>query len=417
MVLYRTEIQPRAGGGELLYLLRRESRVFLVVVATLYLLVGFCLADTFTNIETGEVLHGYVLEKTTDGRAFVKTVEKDRLKLNLARWRISVDSQGRNNKVVVFSFDEPLLYEIETAAFEQALPKAAARGPLFILVEMDLPGGRIDLTKRICAAITAVDDCQVVGYVKYGRAGGALSAGAAVSLACDKLYMMPNTVIGAATRVTADAQTMSKAYGEEVGEKFDSAWRATLASLAQQNKRPGLLAKAMVDRDIEVVEIRKAADGARGFVDPVNLNAADEVVRTWSKKGSLLTLTADEAVKSGIADGVVESRAELLQLLDVQAAGIIIDDSISDARRELNRAEGQLGRIRKSVDLKVRKSEGKMSRAEALRLLRDARNEFRTLINLARKYPDLRLDIVELENEFNSIEAAYQKIKRQSRRR
>jgi membrane-bound ClpP family serine protease len=412
MVLSYTDIRSKPNGGEPPYPLCKKSSIFSATMLILYFLISCCLADTFTNIETGEVLHGYTVEKTEDSQAFVKTIEKDRLKLNPAQWNVVADSHGRNNKVIVFSLDEPLMHEIETAAFEQALPKAAARGPLFILVEIDLPGGRVDLTKRVCAAITAADNCQVIGYVKSGQAGGALSAGAAVSLACDKLYMMPNTVIGAATMVTDDAQTMKGAYGEDVGEKFDSAWRATLASLAQQNGRSGLLAKAMVDKDIEVIEVSHA--GARDFVDPVNLDAADEVVRVWSKKGSLLTLTAAEAVQSGIADGIVESRAELLQRLDAQTAEIIVDNSISDARRELNRAEGQLSRIRRSFDLKVKKSKGQMSREEALKLLRDARNEFKALINLARRYPDLGLDVIALEDEFNSIEAAYQNIKRQS---
>ncbi len=415
MVLPHTDIRLRPDGRKSLHLLRKKSPILFAAILILYFLISSCLADTFTNAETGEVLHGYTIEKTADGQALVKTIEKDSLKLNLAQWNVIADSNGRNNKVTVFGFDEPIMHEIETSAFEQALPKAAARGPLFILVEIDSPGGRIDLTKRICAAIAAADNCQVIGYIKSGQAGGALSAGAAVSLACDKLYMMPNTVIGAATMMTGDAQTMKKAYGEDIGEKLDSAWRATLASLAQQNGRPGMLAKAMVDKDIEVVEVKHA--GARDFVDPVNLDAMDKIVRVWSKKGSLLTLTAAEAVQSGIADGIVESRTELLQQLDAQTAEIIIDDSIGDARRELNRAEGQLGRIRKSFDLKVKKSKGQMSRAEALKILRDARNEFRTLINLARKYPDLGLDIIALEDEFNSIEAAYQNIKRQSRRR
>jgi hypothetical protein len=56
-----------------------------------------------------------------------------------------------------------------------------------------------------------------------------------------------------------------------------------------------------------------------------------------------------------------------------------------------------------------------MSRGEALRTLRDARSEFRTLLNLARRYPDLELDVTVLEDELNSIDAAYRNMKRQTR--
>jgi len=50
-----------------------------------------------------------------------------------------------------------------------------------------------------------------------------------------------------------------------------------------------------------------------------------------------------------------------------------------------------------------------------LKILRTAKSEFKTLIRLAKKYPDLRLDIQVLEDELNSIEANYQKIKRDSK--
>jgi len=54
-----------------------------------------------------------------------------------------------------------------------------------------------------------------------------------------------------------------------------------------------------------------------------------------------------------------------------------------------------------------------MSRGEALKMLRQARAEFKALLNLARKYPDLNLDTTALEDELNSIEAAYRNLKRE----
>jgi len=377
-----------------------------------------CFADTFTHLKTGEALHGYIAGQTEEGKAIVSTKEKGRVRANLAQWRIVTDRLGRNNKVIILTIDDEIELEIETEALEREVVKLSNEGPLFILLEIDTPGGRGDLARRICGAITQIRHCPTVTFIKGGRYGGALSAGAAVALACDKIYMADNTVIGAAMAISvSDAgrpESFKEAFGEEVAEKFTSAWRAYFASLAEQNHRPGLLARAMVDRDIEVVEVSEANE--RFFIDPVNKRPQQRLVRTWSKKGSLLTLTATEAVECMIADKIVNSRRELLSDLDVANADIVINDEVQKAGMELKRARGQLNRIRKSIDFKIEQSKYRHPRSEVLSILRSAKSEFQTLIKLARKYPDLGLNIQVLEDELNSVEAAYQDAKRGSRR-
>lgn len=373
-----------------------------------------CFADTFTNHQTGEVLHGYLAGQAENGETIVSTKEKDQVKLDLAQWQVVTDRLGRNNKVIILTIDDEIEYEIETQALEQEVAKLPSEGPLFILFEIDTPGGRGDLTQRICGAITQIKGCPTVAFVKGGKYGGALSAGAAVALACDKIYMAGNTVIGAATAIaiseTGRPESLKEAFGEEVGEKFASAWRAYLASLAERNRRPGLLARAMVDRNTEVVEVSDA--NKRLFIDPVNKKPQQQLVHTWSKKGSLLTLTAAEAVGCGIADKVINSRQELLGKLDAAGAEIVMDNGIQEARTELKRAMGQVNRIRKSIDLKIAQSKYPHPKPKVLEILRSAKSEFQTLIKLAKKYPDLELDVQSLEKELNSIEAAYQDIKR-----
>jgi membrane-bound ClpP family serine protease len=396
-----------------------SASVVLRVIAIAQLVSGTmlsatCLADTFTRRQSGNVLHGYKTSKVEGAETFVQTTEKGLVRLNLAEWQIVADRNGRGNKVVVMELTGPIMYEIETQAFENAIVRIADEGPLFILLEIDTPGGRVDLAHRICGAITAADNVQVTAYIKGGQTGGALSAGAAVALAADKIYMAQGSCLGAATMVTGEAETLKQALGEDVGEKYDSAWRARLASLAEQNERPGILARAMVDKDIEVVEVNEG--GGRLFIDPVNRKPQQNLIKTWSKKGSLLTLTAAEAIACGFAESTVSSREELLRKEGAARAEVVINDDIQRAGEELKRAQGQVARIRKSVDLEVKKAESGMYLPEALKLLRNARAEFKTLLNLARKYPDLGLDVRALEDELNSIEAAYRNMKRQSRR-
>ena len=220
----------------------------------------------------GKCLHGYISGQSEDGEAIVSTKEKGQVEFNLAQWQIVTDRLGRNNKVIILTIDDEIAFEIETQALEREVAKLSNEGPLFILFEIDTPGGRGDLARADLRGITQIKNCPTVAFVKGGKYGGALSAGAAVALACDKIYMANNTVIGAATAIaiseTGRPESLKEAFGEEVGEKFASAWRAYFASLAERNHRPGLLARAMVDRNTEVVEVAEANE--RFFIDPVN---------------------------------------------------------------------------------------------------------------------------------------------------
>jgi len=371
-------------------------------------------ADTFINIKTGEQLHGYATGSTEDGKKVVQTLQKGPVAMNMSDWEVTADRRGRANKVIVITFDRMIGCEIETAAMQQALAAAVDAGPLFILLKLDTPGGRLDLAQRLCAAINRTGSTEVVCFISGGEYGGAISAGAALALACDKIYMAQNTVIGGATVLAFNTEgaptSIKKAYGQEVGEKFSSIWQANLASLAEKNGRPGLLAKAMVDKDIEVIEV---TDGdKRLFINPVNRTGSQKLVKTWSQKASLLTLTAKEALDCMIADGNVDSQERLLRQLGAADAEVVNDDSVQQAGRELSRARLKVKRLREKIDLDIKQLQQAQKRARGMSLVKRVRASLRQLVVLARQYPDLRLDTEGLENEYNSVEAFYQQFKR-----
>jgi membrane-bound ClpP family serine protease len=421
-------------------IMKKLKTVVTLTSAMIILFAGVCLADTFTNRQTQETLHGYITSRlpgsspiarrddssskaaeTDDAPLSVYTKEKGLLKLTLKEWESKRDNLGRNNKVIIVPVDDAIMYEIETEAFEKAIASASQEGPLFILVEIDTPGGRADLAQRMCTAITKDADCNVIAFIKGGQYGGAISAGAAVTLACNKIYMANNTVIGGATLITMpkDKQdyenTRKKNYGDVVDEKSSSIWRAYLASLAQQNNRPGLLARAMVDRDIAVVEVNQA--GKRLFIEPVNKRPEQQVVRTWNKTGSLVTLTAEEAVECTIADGLVGSREQLLQQLQAGDANVVTDKKIPNARKELQIAKRRMDEIEKSLDLKIKQSKYPQPASKILSILQGARSDFENLKALAKKYPDLNMDVKDIEEVLNSIQADYENTSREVRSR
>ena len=393
--------------------MKKLQRIIVIAAVTLPVFGCLCSADTFTNSRTGEVLHGYATGQAKDGNTPIHTREKGQTELKPADWNIVADRQGRNNKVVVLTLDDEIMLEIQTGAMEKAIAEASYDGPLFILLEIDTPGGRIDFAKRICSAIAKTKGCSIIAFVKGGKYGGALSAGAAVALACNKIYMAQNTTIGAATAIglsrSGRPEDINKTYGETVGEKISSAWRAYLASLAEQGGRPGLLARAMVDKEIEVVEISDT--DKRLFVEPMNKKPDQQIVHTWNKKGSLLTLTADEAAKCMIADKVANSREDVLRDLKAADAEIAMNDDFQKAGKEFERAYLKFNVLKKSIDLEVKQLEQEQTMARGLKLLRDIRGDFKSAIEMAKRYPDLNINVQMLEEELNSVEAIYQKAK------
>jgi ClpP class serine protease len=390
-----------------------------LISVTVILFAGVCMADTFTNRQTNETLHGYITsrppgsnpparrgdntpktEEADDAPISVFTQEKGLLKLTSKDWEIKRDNLGRNNKVIIVPLDDAIMYEIETAAFEKAIADSSQEGPLFILVEIDTPGGRVDLAQRMCSAILRDADCNVIAFVKGGKNGGAISAGAAVALSCNKIYMTENTIIGAATLINTPKEVnefKDRKYEDVVNEKYSSAWRAYLASLAQQNDRPGLLARAMVDSTIEVVEVNQGAK--RLFIDPVNKRPGQQVERTWNKSGSLLTLTAREAVECTIADGLIGSREQLLKQLQAGDANVITDKKVATARKDFQIAQRKMEEAMKDFDMKVKQSKYPQPQAKFMGILRGAKSDVETIKALAQKYPDLHLDVESVENE------------------
>jgi membrane-bound ClpP family serine protease len=417
--------------------MKKLKTVVTLTSAMIILFAGVCFADTFTNRQTNEKLHGYITGRlpgsaqsarqdgsspksaeAEDGPTSVFTQEKGLLKLNPKEWEIKRDNLGRNNKVIVVPLDDAIMYEIETDAFEKAIAESSQEGPLFILVEIDTPGGRVDLAQRMCTAIIKNADCNVIAFVKGGKYGGAISAGAAVALSCSKIYMTENTIIGAATLINKPKEVnefKDRKYEDVINEKFSSAWRAYLASLAQQNDRPGLLARAMVDSSIEVVEVDQGAK--RLFIDPVNKKPGQQVARTWNKSGSLLTLTAKEAVECTMADGLVDSREQLLGQLNAGDANVVTDKKIAFARKELQIAKRRMDEIAKSLDLKIKQSKYPQPAPKFLSILQGARSDFENLKTLAKKYPDLDMDVKDIEKVLNSIQADYENTSRETKRR
>jgi len=183
--------------------------------------------------------------------------------------------------------------ELGLAPFiERSIADAERAGALAVILDMDTPGGRVDAAERIADAIA---DAEIPVYTYVNRR--AFSAGALISLATNRIYMRPGSVIGAATPVDGS--------GTKASEKIVSAMRSEMRALAEARGLDPTVAEAMVDESIEIT----------GVV----------------AEGKLLTLTTEEAVTVGYAEQV-DDLAALLEIVGASGAEVI-ETSVNWAER------------------------------------------------------------------------------------
>ncbi len=204
---------------------------------------------------------------------------------------------------------------------------SAYEDPLLVF-EMDTFGGRVDAAFQIVDTLLfATREAQTVSFVKTK----AISAGALIALASQKLVMRPNTTIGDAAPISVGQEGP-----EMLGEKFQSPLRAKFRTLARRNGYPETLAESMVTSGMKVMEVT-FPDTVMYLdsVDLADLSAArrKQIISTKTvvPQGELLTMDAAEAERLGFASLVVPDIDSMLTAMSVGPHQVIqIDESWSE---------------------------------------------------------------------------------------
>ena len=171
---------------------------------------------------------------------------------------------------------------------QRVLNEATDAGAAAVIFEINTFGGRVDAAVVIRDALLNAR-VRTVAFVNKR----AISAGALISLAAEKIVMADGGTIGAATPVQMG---QPGAPAQPVEEKTVSYIRKEFSATAETRKRPPLIAEAMVDGDVEIP----------GLIE----------------KGKLLTLTTEEALKHKVADFRAQTIESVLDQLDLAGAQV-----------------------------------------------------------------------------------------------
>jgi membrane-bound serine protease (ClpP class) len=159
---------------------------------------------------------------------------------------------------------------------ERAVKDANESRPSAIVLDVNTPGGLVSSAFEIRDALFSAK-VPVIAYVSQR----AYSAGALVTLSANRVILAPGASIGAAEPIPRT-------------DKMVSALAAEFASTAARNHRNPVLARAMVDKNVDAPDFKKP--------------------------GAILTLTSEEAKRAGIADSIAPSFGDALAQSDLAGA-------------------------------------------------------------------------------------------------
>ena len=170
----------------------------------------------------------------------------------------------------------------------KGLDKAVSANYDAVLLNMNTYGGEVLYADSIR---TAILNAPMPVYVFINN--NAASAGALISVACDKIFMRTSATIGASTVVDAS--------GAAAPDKYQSYMRGIIRATAEAQGKDTVVANG----DTSIVWHRNPKI-AEAMVDP------DIYIAGIVDTGKVLTFTANEAYAHGYCDGIVESAGALI---------------------------------------------------------------------------------------------------------
>jgi len=209
------------------------------------------------------------------------------------------------------------------AGVESAITWAKRKRIGTIVFEVNSPGGAVREAETIVRLMQEHDELEFIVVVDR-----ALSACVWLVAAADQVIMAPTGIIGAAVVYTEDDGGTATA----LDAKALSAVGAEVAAIAESKGRSGILFRAMIEPAVEVW-IGEHADNAQPLEIASTPATAEQARVSWTMRDSpeaVLTLTAVEAVRTGVALSVSEDE----RLAGMRSAGGYGASAMQAAKRE-----------------------------------------------------------------------------------
>ena len=202
---------------------------------------------------------------------------------------------------------------------ERSIKEAERNNAESIIFEVNTFGGRVDAATQIKDAIL---DSKVPTVAFINKR--AISAGALISLSCEKIYMTGGATIGATTAVDMS--------GNKASEKVISYMREEMAATAEKRGRNKQIARGMVDEELEFPnKVKNKYVTSDNEVDTIKtilyyLIMENDTIYVddieGRKQGNLITLTTEQALKYGIADNSADTFNSVLDSLGFSTANV-----------------------------------------------------------------------------------------------
>ncbi|MDR9397885.1 MAG: NfeD family protein [Salibacter sp.] len=195
----------------------------------------------------------------------------------LSLFTVRAEQADTATRVYIFDIHEaiaPPSWRITQEAFKEA----DEWGADIIFLNLNTYGGQVDMADSIR---TKILNSPKPVYVLVEN--NAASAGALISIACDKIFMQPGSTIGAATVVDQS--------GKPVPDKYQSYMRNKMRATAEETGRDPDMAEAMVD--------------------------PDKYVKGVSDSGKVLTFTTSAAIENGFCEAEMRTIPNALRHLKI----------------------------------------------------------------------------------------------------
>ena len=167
--------------------------------------------------------------------------------------------------------------------------------PIFVILELNTPGGEVYAAQKISDALKDLDTQENIPVIAFIN-NWAISAGAMLAYSTRFIAVTKDASMGAAEPVLlGESGQMVTA-----SEKVNSALRADFANRASFFDRNPAIAEAMVDKDVILV-LRHGKIIKVDNENQIKSTGPDPDIIV-SPKGKLLTLNTEELIRYGVAD-------------------------------------------------------------------------------------------------------------------